>query len=166
MTRPLRLGKAAELVLLLVAATVMACGDSLAPDPSHPFALTTDRARYRAGETVIVRGRNLSGSAAGFDRCIRYLVRDHPGPAPVASDTVAFMWYDQLVKMPAPQVLACDVAGTPRIAKGERFTTTVILPEGLAPSQSYRIVLEGLRGDDGREFPDDARSTGHFEVAE
>lgn len=163
--RPPGPGKAPARALLLVAAAAVACADSLAPDPTRPFALTTDRARYRGGETVIVRGRNLSGGVVRFDPCVRYLVRDLPGPAPAASDTVAMMVYDRLVELPTNQVFACDVAGGSRIMKGERLTTKVILPAGGAPSLTYRVVLEGLRGEDGREFADEARSTGHFEVA-
>lgn len=165
MIRPPGPGKAPARALLLVAAAAVACADSLAPDPTRPFALTTDRARYRGGDTVIVRGRNLSGRVARFDPCVRYLVRDLPGPAPAASDTVAMMVYGRLVELPTTQVFACDVSGVSRIAKGDRFTTTAILPAGLASSPTYRVVLEGLRGDDGREFADAARSTGHFEVA-
>jgi hypothetical protein len=149
--------------IVAVSLLVTGCADGLAPHPGYPFELRTDQRRYRAGDTVFVTLRNVSGGPASFDPCIRVLVRYAPGQ-PVVHDTVAFLWYDHLENLPGPEVLACDAVGRPVIQPGGRVVTTFILPAFLIPSTTYYIGVEGLRGAGGEELVDAARATPFFEV--
>jgi hypothetical protein len=116
---------------------------------SPSYTITTNRDIYSRGNTGEATLRNVSGSTLEYNLCPRRLERQ-------ANKywVVAFEW---------PTAGGACTTEIRRLDKDDTVSTLFDIPTGV-PIGTYRLVLTGLRGKDGRNLAGEEAATKSFTV--
>ena len=113
---------------LVLAALAIGC-QAAAAKPS--FRLETDRARYMAGDSILVRIQNVTDTTVGYNTCPRVLERQEGG-----------RWIAE-ESFPPPTGM-CTLPSYP-LAPGATAPLRFALP-AVAPAGTYRVRLPWVDG--------------------
>lgn len=136
---------------ILVVLPLTACGGLLGRGggSSAAFGITTNQPVYDRGNTGEATIRNTSDKTLEYNLCQRRLERQVN-----RSWITAFEW---------PTAGSACTSETRSLSKGQSINALFDIPTGVPPG-SYRVVFNGLLGEDGRSLAPDRAATPSFEV--